>query len=203
MPRWLWVATGTAAKTRSISSSVKPSAASARGSAPATSSWAQGQAVIPCASTPVSVRVPRSDDDRGAEQRVDLLRGQRRGGRRHRFRVAGRDRHLGAQAVLLLADCVGDLRGEVLGAQRLAEDDLVDRLVDDLLEARHVDSRLARVEVDEAFELGEEVVGPGRRAVAGGSAMPADSDHLLDSADADAGEAHLGSRPRRLYVASC
>ena len=35
------------------------------------------------------------------------------------------------------------------------EDDLVDRLVDDLLEAGHVDAGLARVEVDEAGELGE------------------------------------------------
>ena len=33
--------------------------------------------------------------------------------------------------------------------------------------------------------------------------MPADADHLLDAADADAGEAHLGARSRRLYVASC
>ena len=45
--------------------------------------------------------------------------------------------------------------GEGLGAEGLAEDDRVDRLVDDLLEARHVDPGLARVEVDEALELGE------------------------------------------------
>ena len=62
MPRWLWVATGTASKTRSISSSVKPSASEPLARArSATSSWAQGQAVMPWASTPVRVRVPRSD----------------------------------------------------------------------------------------------------------------------------------------------
>ena len=43
----------------------------------------------------------------------------------------------------LLADALGDVGGELLGAKRLAEDDLVDRLVDDLLEARHVDAGLA------------------------------------------------------------
>ena len=48
--------------------------------------------------------------------------------------------------------------GEDLGAEGLAEHDLVDRLADDLLEARHVDAGLARVEVDEALELGVEEV---------------------------------------------
>ena len=61
MPRWLWVATGTAFSTRSISSSVNPSAASRSRERSLTSSWAHGQAVIPCASTPVRVRVPRSE----------------------------------------------------------------------------------------------------------------------------------------------
>ena len=69
--------------------------------------------------------------------------------------VAGGDRDLGAQAALALAHLLGDVGGELLGAQGLAEDDGVDRLVDDLLEARHVDAGLARVEVDEALELGE------------------------------------------------
>src|SRR4029079_12640241 len=101
------------------------------------------------------------------------------------------------------ADAGGDVRGQLLGAQRLTEDDAVDRLADHLLEARHVDTGLPRVEVDEAFELGEEVVARAVSAVAGDSAMPADADHLLDAADADAGEAHLGARSRRLYVASC
>ena len=61
MPRWLCVATGTASKTRSISSSVKPCSTSRSRDAPATSSCAQGHAVMPCASTPTSRRTPRSD----------------------------------------------------------------------------------------------------------------------------------------------
>ena len=75
-----------------------------------------------------------------------------RGG--HRLRVAGGDRDLGAQAALALAHPLGDVGGEHLGPERLAEHDLVDRLADDLLEAGHVDAGLARIEVDEALEVG-------------------------------------------------
>jgi len=53
-----------------------------------------------------------------------------------RLGVAGGEADLGAQAALALADALGDVGGELLGAEGgLAEDDLVDRLVDDLLEA--------------------------------------------------------------------
>ena len=61
IPRWLWVATGTWPKMRSISSSVKPSASRRSRARSVTRPWAQGQAVMPWASTPVRVRVPRSD----------------------------------------------------------------------------------------------------------------------------------------------
>ena len=44
--------------------------------------------------------------------------------------------------------------GQALGAEGLAEDDGVDGLVDDLLEAGHVDAGLLGVEVDEALEVG-------------------------------------------------
>ena len=105
----------------------------------------------------------------GAAQRVDLLGGQAGRGGRHGLRVAGGDRHLGAKAALLLADLLRDPRRELLGAEGLAQHDLVDRLVDDLLEARHVHPRLVRVEVHGALELGEEVaagrVGGGAVAV--------------------------------------
>ena len=74
MPRWLWVATGTSAKTRSISSSVKPSSRRRSRERSATSSCAHGHAVMPCACTPTSRRVPRCGRHRRAEQRVDLLR---------------------------------------------------------------------------------------------------------------------------------
>ncbi len=61
MPRWLWVATGTASIARSTCSGSKPAAASRSRASSATISWAHGQAVIPCACTPVRVRVPRSE----------------------------------------------------------------------------------------------------------------------------------------------
>ena len=72
------------------------------------------------------------------------------------------------------------MRGEDLGAEGLAEDDLVDGLADDFLEARHVDAGLLRVEIHEALEVGVvEVLG----------AVRLDADHLLDAGDADPGEA--------------
>ena len=108
-----------------------------------------------------------------------------------RLRVAGGYRDLGAQAALALAHLLGDVGGEHLGFEGLAEDDLVDRLADDLLEARHVDAGLLRVEVDEALELGvEEVLG----------AVGLDPDHLLDPGHADPREADLGRRQRGLDV---
>ena len=111
---------------------------------------------MPWAWTPVSVRVPLGGGDRGAEQRVDLLRrlAADRGG--DGLGVAGGEGDLGAPAGLAVADPLGDLGGEVLGLERVVQDRLVDRLVDDLLEARHVDAGLARLEVDVALELGEE-----------------------------------------------
>ena len=59
-------------------------------------------------------------------------------------------------ALLAVAHALGDVGGERLGLEGLAEDDLVDRLVDDLLEARHVRALLLGPEVDEALELGVE-----------------------------------------------
>ena len=82
-----------------------------------------------------------------------------------RLRVARGQRDLGAQPVLALAHLLGDVGGQHLGLEGLAEDDLVDRLADDLLEARHVDAGLVRVEVDEALELGVEEVLGRRRAL--------------------------------------
>ena len=61
MPRWLWVATGTASNTRSISSSLKPSSRRRSRERSVTISCAHGQAVMPWACTPTSRRVPRAD----------------------------------------------------------------------------------------------------------------------------------------------
>jgi hypothetical protein len=45
--------------------------------------------------------------------------------------------------------------GQRLGPERgVAEDDLADRLVDHLLEARHVGALLVRSELDDALEAG-------------------------------------------------
>jgi hypothetical protein len=134
---------------------------------------------------------PRLRGDRGAEEHVDLLRVDAALRRRHRLRVARRQRDLGAVALLPHPHLLGDVGGQHLGLERLAEHDLVDRLADDLLEARHVDARLPRFEIDEALHLRvEEIVG---RAVA-------HPDHLLDPGHADPGEADLGRRDAGLDV---
>ncbi len=141
---------------------------------------------MPCAATPTSRRVPRLRGDRRAVERVDLLREDAGDGRRLVLRVARRDRHLGAARALALAHALGDVLGERLGLERrLAEDDLADRLVDDLLEARHVRALLVRAEVDEALELG------GEQLLV---AVLLDADDLLDAGHADAREAHVERR---------
>ena len=67
--------------------------------------------------------------------------------------IARGDRHLGALGALARADVLGDVLRERLGAKRrLAQDDLSDGLVDDLLEARHVCALLIGGEVDVAVE---------------------------------------------------
>ena len=76
----------------------------------------------------------------------------------------------------------------VSGAERrLAEDDLADRLVDDLVEARHVRALLVAAEVDETVEPGEEE-------------LVANPHHLLDARDPDAGEPDGHARHARLDV---
>src|SRR5215218_7651305 len=131
--------------------------------------------------------------DRRAVERVDLLGRDAGGGRRLVLGVARGDRDLGALALLAVADALGDVRGERLGLEGLAEDDLVDRLVDDLLEARHVRALLLRAEVDEALELGIEERAPPIRL---------DPDDLLDARHAYAREADAGAWTAGLDVAS-
>ena len=74
MPRWLWVATGTASKTRSISSSVKPCSTSRSRAASGDQllrARAGGHALRLDADQPPDAALGR---DRGADQRVQLLR---------------------------------------------------------------------------------------------------------------------------------
>ena len=191
-PRWLCVATGTAAKMRRISSSVKPSATRRSRERPATSSCAHGHAVIPWAATPTRRRVPCSEATAEPIQRVDLLRRDARHRRGLVLGVARGDRHLGAQGVLALAHLLGDVLGQLLGLEAaLAEHDLADDVVDDLLEARHVRALLLGPEVDEAVELGViELL----------CAEWADADDLLDVGHADARERDAHGGRRRLYV---
>ena len=191
-PRWLWVATGTASRIFSMSSSSKPCVSRRVRALPATSSWAHGHAVMPWAVTPISRRVPSSvhaaepcsvysswvwmPADRGG-----LVLGEAR-----------LDADLGAAALLSRADELGDVLGQRLGLERrLAEDDLADRVVDDLLEPRHVRALLVGAELDHALE-------PRREQLLG--AVLLDPDHLLDAGHADAREAQLDRRPAGLDV---
>jgi hypothetical protein len=104
------------------------------------------------------------------------------------LRVARGDRDLGAQGVLALADGLRDARGELLGLERRGPDDrLADRVVDGLLEARHVRALLLRTQIDEALQVRAEQ-------------LLADADDLLHARHADARERHVERRKRRLDV---
>ena len=91
-----------------------------------------------------------------ADQAVHLLGGDVGDGGALLDRIAGADGHLAAQRPLALDDGAGDPLGQRLHPQGLADDDLVDGLVDRLLEARHVDALLVRAQVAEARDLGVE-----------------------------------------------
>ena len=127
-----------------------------------------------------------------AVEGVDLLRRDARHGGGLVLGVARGDRHLGARGALALAHELGDAGGERLGLEgRLAEHDLADHLVDDLLEARHVRALLLCAEVDEALQpRGKELL----------LAVLADADDLLDPRDADARQADPQARRLRLNV---
>ena len=49
-----------------------------------------------------------------------------------------------------------DVLGEALDEEHLADHELVDRLLEELREARHVHALPSRVEVDEAVDLGRD-----------------------------------------------
>ncbi len=95
--------------------------------------------------------------DGSAQERVDLLGTHSRDGCGLVLGVARRDRDFGAQGVLAGAHEFGDVLGQRLRPKRgLAEDDLADRLVDDLLEPRHMGALLAGAQVHEARQAREE-----------------------------------------------
>ena len=99
------------------------------------------------------------------------------------------DLHLGSEGLLAFEDVRGDVLGELLGEQRLADHDLLDRLREQLREAGHVHALLRRVEVDRAVDVcGDELL---MRA-------PAQPDRLVDTADTRPGEADPHLRRGRL-----
>ena len=106
-------------------------------------------------------------------------------------RIARDDPHLRAQRRLTVDDVAGDVLGEVLDEQRLADHDLLDRLLEQLREARHVDAFLRRLEVDRAVDLG------GDELLRVAMAQP---DRLADAADAGVREPEADVRLRSLDV---
>ena len=89
---------------------------------------------------------------------------------------------------LASAHQLGDVpRQRLRPERRLAEHDLADRLVDHLLEARHVRALLLMAEVDEALQAREEQ-------------LVADPHDLLDARNAHAREPHRNARRARLDI---
>src|SRR4029450_13158740 len=114
-----------------------------------------------------------------ADQADHLLRGQPRDGRRALDRVPSRDPDLGAQSLLALDDVTRDVLREHLDEERLPDHDLVDRLLEELGEARHVNALLSWVEVDGALDLRRDLLL---------APCVADPDRLLDAGYASARE---------------
>ena len=78
----------------------------------------------------------------------------------------------------------GDVLGELLDQQRLTDHHLLDRLLEQLREPRHVDSLTRRLEVDGAVDLGRDQLL---------LLAVADPNRLLNASDAGPrqGEQHL------------
>ena len=154
---------------RSTSSSSKPASSSRSAALPRTSPCAHGQALIPVASTPTTRRarsaeaaaIPISETISWVRMRVTgVSRCDRVPRGRPRPRRAGR---AGGPTT-----CARDVLGELLDEQRLADHELVDRLLEQLRKARHVHAALRGVEVDRAGDLGGDELLVRRRG-AGGS----------------------------------
>ena len=121
-------------------------------------------------------------------QRVDLLRRHPRDGRRLVLGVARSDRDLSALGALAFADELGDVLCERLRPKRgLAQNDMTDRLVDDLVETRHVRSLLLVAEIHEAIQVRE-------------VQLVLDPHHLLHARHAHAREPYGDRRLARLDV---
>ena len=146
---------------------------------------AHGQALIPCASTPTTRRVPIAGSGGDAAEHDHLLGLEARHRRPPADRPLRADPDLGPQRVLALDDAARDLLREHLDEQRLAVDDEVDRALEELREARHVHALLVGGEVDRAVD---------RRRHHRLGVAAADPHCFLHAGDAGAreGEADLG-----------
>ena len=190
-PRWLCVAIGTRSRMRSTSSRESGLREPLRGAA-ATRPCAHGQALIPVASTPttrrervpVAAAIPISETISCVTRPVTGVR--RRSGQRATIRTSARS------APWRSTICERDPVGERLDEQALAEHDLVDRLVEELREARHVDALLVAREVDRAVDL---------RGHQDLLLAAADPDRLLDPRHTRARERDLDRRRGGLHVA--
>ena len=90
---------------------------------------------------------------RDPDERDHLLRRELADGRRPPHGPPRGDPRLGAQRALAADDVAGDVLGERLDVQRLGPDDRLDRLLEQLGEARHVHALLLAREVDRALDL--------------------------------------------------
>ena len=93
-------------------------------------------------------------------------------------RPLGADPDLGAKCSLSLDDAARNVLGEHLDEERLALDDELDRLLEELWEARHVHALLVGCEIDSAVD---------NRSHHRGGVTAADAHRLLHTGDACAG----------------
>ncbi len=128
---------------------------------------------------------------RDADQRHHLLRRELRHRRLSPDRPERTDRHLCAERPLALDDAQRDVLGQLLDEERLVVDDGVDRLVEELGEARHVDALLIGGQVDGAVD---------RRRHHGASRGARDVHGLRHTRHARPGEADADVRLGRLEV---
>ena len=131
---------------------------------------------------------------RDPDERDHLLRREPADRRRPAHGPLGRDPRLGTQRALPADDVACDVLRERFDVQRLGPDHSLDRLLEQLGEAGHVDALLLVREVDGALDLGRH-----HRLVA----LVPDPDRLLDARDAGARQRqpHLGRG--RLEIGRC
>ena len=130
---------------------------------------------------------------RDPDERDHLLRRELADGCRPADRPARCDSRFGAKRALAADDVLRDVLGQRLDVQRFSADNGLDRLLEELGEARHVDALLLVREVDRALDLGRHH---------GLVAFVADAHRLLDAGHAGAGERqpHVGSRGLEIGV---